>query len=239
MSEGLFVGGGKLFSFFKKERKIIINNEEVTDTKVKNSNIDLKKEYIEDILRTKKVPVVLLDPLWHTAKEHIKSKVIDKEEKELQELLKEQGRLNTDYKEYNVIKQNFLKEILVVSGKIQENNQSAYLEELDKLHQSTLSANQKLEEIEKRLEEIEVEIEEKNKTLVSEMIAVGYSYIDNYKEQNEKLENEIADLREELLKKTNKKKECDAFLKEIYNYLHSIVGREQIEIIDKSLGEKK
>ena len=71
------------------------------------------------------------------------------------------------------------------------------------------------------------------------MIAVGYSYIDNYKEQNEKLENEIAVLREELLKKTNKKKECDAFLKEIYNYLHSIVGREQIEIIDKSLGEKK
>lgn len=239
MSQGLFVGGGKLFNFLKKERKVIINNEEVTDIKVKNSNIDLKKEYIEDILRTKKVPIVLLDPLWHTAKEHIKSKVIDKEEKELQELLKEQGRLNTDYKEYTVIKQNFLKEILVVSGKIQDNSEPAHLEELDKLHQSTLSVNEKLEAIEKRLEAVDLEIEEKNKTLVSEMIAVGYSYIDNYKEQNEKLENEIAVLREELLKKTNKKKECDAFLKEIYNYLHSIVGREQIEIIDKSLGEKK
>lgn len=218
---------------------MIVNNEELTGAKVKNSSIDLKKEYIEDILKTKKVPIVLLDPLWHNAKEHIKSKVIDKEEKELQELLKEQARLNTDYKEYTVIKQNFLKEILVVSGKIQDSNEPTHLQELDKLHQSTLSVNEKLEEIEKRLEEVEVEIEEKNKTLVSEMIAVGYSYIDNYKEENEKLENEIAVLREELLKKTNKKKECDTFLKEIYNYLHSIVGREQIEIIDKSLGENK
>lgn len=235
----LYLGGGKLFSFFKKERKVIINNEEVTDANVKNSNIDLKKEYIEDILRTKKVPIVLLDPLWHAAKEHIKSKIIDKEEKELQDLLKEQGKLNTDYKEYTVIKQNFLKEILLVSGKVQESNHPDHLEELNKLHQSTLGANQKLEDIERRLEEIDAKIEEKNKMLVSEMIAVGYSYIDNYKEQNEKLENEIAALREKLLEKTNKKKSNDAFLKEIYNYLHSIVGREQIEIIDKSLGEQK
>lgn len=228
-----------LFGFKRKQRKVIVNNEEVKDIKVKDTSIELKKEYVSDIIRNKKLPIVLLDPLWHTAKDHIQSKTIDRAEKELQELLKEQGRLNTDYKEYTVIKQNFLKEILVVSNKAQEGNDPAALEELNKLHQTTLGANQKLEDIEKRLDEIEREIDDKNKEIISEMIAVGYSYIENYKSQNERLEAEIAALREEMLRKTNKKKEGDVFLKEIYNYLHSIVGREQIEIMDKSLGDKK
>ncbi|MBP3886412.1 MAG: hypothetical protein J6F30_01970 [Cellulosilyticum sp.] len=228
-----------MFDFLKRQRKVIVNNQEITDVKINNSTIDLKKEYVNDILKSKKLPIVLLDPLWLSAKDHIKSKTIEKAEKELQELLKEQGRLNTDFKEYTVVKQNFLKEILVVSNRAQETNSEADLEELNKLHQSTLSANKKLEEIEARLETIDEEINEKNKEIVSEMIAVGYSYIENYKEQNEKLENEIAVLREEMLKKTNKKKESDAFLKEIYNYLHSIVGREHIEILDKKLGDKK
>lgn len=228
-----------LFSFKRKQRKVIVNNVEVNREAIKDDSIDLKKEYVTEILERKRLPIVLLDPLWHTAKEHIKSGAIDKAEKELQELLKEQGRLNTDYKEYTVIKQNFLKEILVVSSKAQDRSDSTALEELNKLHQSTLAANQKLEDIENRLDEIDKEIEIKNKEIISEMIAVGYSYIESYKQEDEILEAEITALREEMLKKTNKKKENEAFLKEIYNYLHSIVGREQIEILDKSLGEHK
>lgn len=228
-----------LFNFKKKQRKVIINNEEITEVKVNDENIDLKSDYIHNILKTKRLPIVLLDPLWHSAKEHIKSSVIDNAGKELQELLKEQARLNTDYKEYTVIKQNFLKEILVLSGKVQVGNDDEALEELNKLHQSTLGANQKLEEIERRLDSIDDEINDKNKEIISEMIAVGYGYIETYKERSQVLEAEITALRLQMLQKTAQKKESEAFLKNIYSYLHSIVGREQIEVIDKALGEKK
>lgn len=228
-----------LFNFKKKQRKVIINNEEITEVKVNDENIDLKSDYIHNILKTKRLPIVLLDPLWHSAKAHIKSSVIDNAEKELQELLKEQARLNTDYKEYTVIKQNFLKEILVLSGKVQVGNDDEAFEELNKLHQSTLGANQKLEEIERRLDSIDDEINDKNKEIISEMIAVGYGYIETYKERSQVLEAEITALRLQMLQKTAQKKESEAFLKNIYNYLHSIVGREQIEVIDKALGEKK
>lgn len=218
-----------LFNFKKKKRKVMINNE----------NINLKSDYIYDILKTKKLPIVLLDPLWHSAKEHIKSPVIDKAAKELQELLKEQARLNTDYKAYTVIKQNFLKEILVLSEKVQVGNDDEAFEGLDKLHQRTLGANQKLEEIEERLDNIDNEIDDKNKEIISEMIAVGYGYIERYKERSQVLESEITALRLQMLQKTVQKKESEALLKDIYNYLHSIVGREQIEVVDKALGEKK
>lgn len=228
-----------LFNFKKKKRKVMINNEEITKVKVNNENINLKSDYIYDILKTKKLPIVLLDPLWHSAKEHIKSPVIDKAAKELQELLKEQARLNTDYKAYTVIKQNFLKEILVLSEKVQVGNDDEALEGLDKLHQRTLGANQKLEEIEERLDSIDNEINDKNKEIISEMIAVGYGYIETYKERSQVLESEITALRLQMLQKTAQKKESEALLKDIYNYLHSIVGREQIEVVDKVLGEKK
>lgn len=217
----------------------MMNQEEVTGVKVKDKEIDLKRDYIRDILTTKKFPIVLLDPLWYSAKECIKSSVIDKAEKELRELLKEQARLNTDYKEYQVMKQNFLKRILVISEKVQVKGEDQAFAELDKLQLSILGINQKIEDIEARLEIIDDEIQNKNKEMISEMIAVGYGYIETYKERSQKLETEITELRLMMLKKTAQKKESDAFLKDIYNYLHSIIGREQIEVIDRSLGEKK
>ena len=225
-----------MFGFIKKNRKVIINNEEVKANKKIDDSVNMKKDYIENILRTKKLPIVLLDPLWHTAKEHIQSSQIDKDEKELQELLKEQARLNTDYKEYTAIKQNFLKQILAVSGKVQETGNQDAVDELNRLHQSTLGANNKLEEIEDRLGHMDEEIEEKNKQIISELVAIGYSYIESYKEEIITLDAEIEALREKMLRKTNEKKEDEAKLKDIYHYLHSIIGREHIEVMDRLIG---
>lgn len=217
----------------------MLNQEEAAHIKIKDKEIDLKRDYIHDILINKNFPIVLLDPLWHSAKERIKSSIIDRAEKELKELLKEQARLNTDYKEYQVMKQNFLKKILVISEKVQVRGEDQAFAELDKLHLSVRGINEKIEEIEVRLETIDDDIQEKNKEMISEMIAVGYGYIEVYKERSQKLEAEITQLRLTMLKKTAQKKESEVFLKDIYNYLHSIIGREQIEVIDRSLGEKK
>ena len=217
----------------------MVLRQEDASVKVKDKEIDLKRAYIQDILQTKKLPIVLLDPLWHSAKDRIQSTVIETAEKELKELLKEQARLNTDYKEYQVMKQNFLKQILVISEKVQLKGEDEAFKELDKLQLSVLGVNQKIENIEARLEVVEDEIENKNKEMISEMIAVGYGYIETYKERSQKLEAEITELRLIMLKKIAQKKESDAFLKDIYNYLHSIIGREQIEVIDRDLGEKE
>lgn len=228
-----------MFGFKKQDKKIIINNQEVKDDLISETSIDMKKEYILNILKAKKLPIVLLDPLWHITREQIKSKAIDQKEKELQELLKEQGRLNNDFKEYTSIKKKFLGQILEVSSAVQNSEDPGALDELNALHQSTIGVNEKIEAIEERLEHIEEDIEGKNKELVSEMVAIGYGYIEGYKEEAEKLEVEIEALRAEMLRKTNKKKEDEAFLKDIYKYLHSIIGREHIEIIDKTLIDKK
>ncbi|WP_162145083.1 hypothetical protein [Cellulosilyticum lentocellum] len=223
----------------KKKRRIVLNEQPEEEVKVTNSNVNLKKEYVSDILKSRKLPIVLLDPLWHTMRDSIQSDIIKAQEKNLKELLKEQGRLNNDYKEYSTVKQNFLKEILNLSGEVQVDGNSESIEALNKLHQSTVGVNQKLEDIEKRISEVEVEIESANREIIEEMIAVGYEYIDVCKEKEIRLEREITQLREQMLLKTAEKKKCEKLLKDVYNYLHSIVGREQIEVIDRGLGDKK
>lgn len=228
-----------MFSFLKKNRKVVIQDEVGDDIKISDKKVELKKSYVREVLENKKLPIVLLDPLWLTVKEQIKSNIITENEKKLQELLKEQARLNTDYKEYVKVKQNFLKQILDLSGQVQDENSTKKIEELNKLHQSTLEVNNRLEEIEKRLEEVDEAVISTNNALVEEMVAVGYEYIELHRLKELKLEAEIAALREEMLQKTNEKKQSEKFLKDIYNYLHNIVGQQQIEIIDKTLGDTK
>ena len=228
-----------MFGFKKKNRKILVDQELSENIDVSERKIDMKKNYISEVLKGKKLPIVLLDPLWHTAREQINSEIISKDEKKLQELLKEQGKLNNDYKDYTAVKQNFLKQILEVSEAVQGTGEQKKLEELDKLHQSTLTTNEKLEQIEKRLDEVEAEIDKLNRELIEEMIAVGYEYIEVCKNKSKVLEDEIAMLRQQMLIKTDEKKKSDKLFKDIYNYLHSVIGQEHIEVVDKSMGENK
>lgn len=226
-----------MFGFKKKNRKILVDQEISEHINVSERKIDIKKNYISEVLKDKKLPIVLLDPLWHSAREQINSEIISRDEKKLQELLKEQGKLNNDYKDYTTVKQNFLKQILEVSEAVQGSGNEKKLDELNKLHQSTLTTNEKLEQIENRLEKVEKEIESVNRELIEEMIAVGYEYIDVCKNKSRDLEEEIASLRQQMLIKTEEKKKSDKLFKDIYNYLHSVVGQEHIEVVDKSMGD--
>jgi hypothetical protein len=227
-----------LFEFLKKNRKIILENNLSEEISISNEEVEIKKTYIREILNQKKLPIVLLDPLWHSIREQIVSEMIKKNESVLQELLKEQGKLTNDHKDYNTVKQNFLKQILTLSGHLQGEGDAQKIEELNRLHESTLGANQKIEAIEKRLEAVEYEIEAVNREIIEEIIAVGYQYVSICKNNSNQLEKEINTLREQVLLKTNEKKKNEQVLKGIYNYMHHVIGQNQIEVIDKELWDK-
>lgn len=229
------IGGDRLFNFKKMDKKQVAN--QVADREKKKINLSkqavtLKKEYITHILEDKKLPIVLLDTHWYTAREHVQSPVITKKEEHLKELLKEQGRLHTDYKEYSIVKQNFMKKVLELSGEQQEKATPELTNTLDVLHDSILNISSKLELIEERLDTLESEIKKENKEIIFEMTAIGYSYIEYYKKEADRLEEQIEALRLEMLEKINQKKQAEADLKDIYGYLHNIIGREHVEVID-------
>ncbi len=231
--------GEYMFDFFKKQRSIILEDNLEQEVTLSNEEIDAKKVYIKELIRTKKLPIVLLDPLWHSIRKQVVSELIAKNERKLHDLLKEQGKLNNDYKEYNLVKQGFLKEILELSAALHTEDDISKISRLNKLHESTLGANQKLEDIEKRLDTIEEEIEDVNREIIEEIVAVGYGYITTCKENVQQLEKEIDALRQKVVEKTNEKKKNEHILKGIYQYLHHVIGQQQIEVIDKELWDKQ
>lgn len=227
-----------MINFFKKSRQMKENQEKEISIKNEQMKQIVEKEQIKAVLDTKKMPIVLLDPLWHTIRDTLVTSFIEEREKNLQELLKEQGKLNNELKQYTVVKQNLLKQILEVSDAIQENKLDGQVEKLDTLHKSVLATNEKITDIEQKIPEIEETIEKINKEIILEIILMGYEKIHVYKGQNKILEEEINILREQVVEKTNIKKNNELVLRGVYKYMHSIIGHQTIEQIDQRIGKK-
>lgn len=223
----------------KTKRKIIIDDKELSNPAITDETIEMKKTYVEAIIQDSKLPIIILDPLWLKARDHIKSKILAQGEKEIKELLKERSRLAEDLKKCTIVKQKFMDTILELSKMIQTDEDTKFIDEMNKLQGSVLKAKSKIETIEERMRQIEDEIEIRNKEMVVEMIAIGYSYIDDYKAKNDAIDTEVAQLRLKVIEKLNRKKAYEYSLKEIYSYLHSVVGAKRVEEMDKKLSHYK
>lgn len=216
--------------------------KKTTKTKIRNlplnKTIDNKKResQIKKVLESKKLPIVTLDPLWYHVKENIRTKKMDAKEKDLNNLLKEQGKLNTDLKEYGLVKKNLMQEILTISQELNEKGDLSRVGSLEKLHQSITKTNEKIEEIENKIEEVEENITETNRNLVEETMIIGYEYMEAYKMKKNELDSEIDELRTSLLEKTKERKDWDNQYAKLYNYLHNVIGYENINDMDKEDG---
>lgn len=220
----------------KKEEVVTSINIEKLPTKVKNKEREI---YIREALQNKKLPIVVLDPMWHTIKEQVLSSTIKENEEELNTLLKEQGQVNNDIKEYTLVKQNLLKEVLVISEEINDKGETHKEKYLETLHDSILKTNEKLEVLNERIDEVKNEIQKVNFLLVEETVAIGYEHMEIYKTKKIELEQEIDKLREQVVVKTEEKKQYDEKFTTLYNYMHKVVGYQYIDKVDKKIWSKE
>lgn len=232
-----------MFFNFKKKKKEdkpteVVQSKEVPVVDAKKKLTDditcIKKQNVEAVLSSKKLPIVVVDPIWHTIKETFGTDSIKQAEKNLTEQLKEQARLTEEFNNLGKAKKKLLDDIMQASTKAQSGDMNA-LNELTVIQQSINEISEKLSDIEEGLENIDKQIEETNHDIVASMVVVGYDYIDDFKGENEKLDKEIDELRNQLLEKTSRKKEVEANLKNLYLYMHSIIGHKNIEVVDTAL----
>lgn len=189
-------------------------------------------------LQTKKMPIITLDNSWHQLITEIKTPQIGNLEKELNKLLKEQGKLNTDYIEYTRLKKEMLDTILELTHEAFELKSEKAVKKIDDQQKMILKINEKLEAIEPRLDVIPEEIQKVNSTLVDESVRLCYGYINSYREKSHNLDEEIQIIRATLMKKTEEKKICDKKADQLYQYLHQLVGPKFIEKLDSVYGEQ-
>lgn len=212
--------------FFKRRQK------KQAEQPVRLEQLDTKQ------LKKQKMPIITLDNSWHQLIADIKTPQISALEKELNTLLKEQGKLNTDYIEYTRLKKEMLDTILELTHEAFELGSDEAIKKIEDQQKMVLKINEKLEVIEPRLDIIPGEIQEANSMLIDKTAQLCYGHINTYRESSQILDEEIQIIRSTLMKKTEEKKVYDKKMEQTYKFLHQLVGADFIEKLDNVYWEK-
>ena len=193
--------------------------------KNKKNDTDEMKVYFIKALGNKKIPLLILDAKWHALfPDYRKTGEIKRLEKELNVLVKKQGQVTHDIKDYENAKKVLMANIVnnmtdghehdtALRGKKQDMNQKL----IEKLNDKIVEA-QVLEEQLPKL------IKQKNKELLIACMSVCYAELTANTEEIERLE-----LKNQILAK----QDMEMRNTELYTYMHNLLGADVVNVFDR------
>jgi len=193
-----------------------------------------KEEVYKPALNGKKIPTLTLDNKWHRLFTQTKSTPeIKVYEEQLNDLLKRQGKLNTEVKEVKKIKTKLMNEIVekmdTLNGAEPLPEENQYLEDHKRLINE---CNEKLDMHQDELLDLPKEIDEVNYQLMLETMESCYETLRKNTKDIDEIAEWVAKIRVELKKKLIYKQEKEIMNQELYAYMHDIFGANVIEIFD-------
>lgn len=197
-----------------------------------------KKDF--EIQIDKSIHLLVLDKKWHELFKNKKPLKVQSLEKELNELLKRQGKLTNELKDYQNLKKKMMDEIVQNMGGTYDDTDKKARKKLDRNRNYIEQINKKLENYEKELGLIPDKILEKNKQLVSATMNSFYLTMLKKKDKSVELENTVAELKEKIQNLIIERDEAKEEYQQLYGYIHDVVGASIIEQYDRYyIGDKK
>lgn len=194
-------------------------------------------EKIYSIVKSKNIPILVLDEKWHTLfKDKDKTPRIAELEKRLNDALKKQGQVTNDLKELRKLKAKLIEGVVANMETLDSDPKKQKINA--KNQKLIVEANEKIEALEDEELEMPRIIREANVELMIECVTVSYDRIKKNKADIELLNRWINEMRIELKKKLLIKQDKEMKNSDTYAYLHDIFGQEIMEIFDKSDEEK-
>lgn len=185
-----------------------------------------KEEVFIPALKGKKIPVISLDNKWYRLMNGLeKTSRMQKLEDELKELLKRQGKVNTETralrKQKKLLMENIVDEMDVANAK----KQAEYKKQFEE-------CNNKLAEYQEEMKELPAQIDKVNFDLMVETMQVCYEAIQENSEKIMEIADWINNIRIELKKNVVRKQQYEQMNQNVYIYMHDIFGAEVIDIFD-------
>lgn len=184
-------------------------------------------------LSGKKIPILTLDNKWHRLFTQTEPTLaISRLEQRLNELLKRQGKLNTETKEIKKLKKKLMDEIVSVRDEMEQGQSNALEKKVEDNKRLLAECNEKLEGYQDELMELPREIEEINQELMLLTMEICYDKLQANTEEIQETAAWVAQIRVELKKRLVRKQEKEIQNHELYSYMHDIFGADVIEIFD-------
>lgn len=188
------------------------------------------EEVFRAALVGKKIPLLTLDHQWHRLFTQTgDNEEIHKLEEELNELLKRQGKLNTEIKSLSAFKKKLMQEIVAIMELEDSADKERKMAENKRLIEET---NEKIENYKDELLELPKKIDDTNFNLMLATMQVCYAKIKKNVDDIDEINQWIQKFRVELKKKTLLKQKKEIWNNELYSYMHAIFGPDVIEMFD-------
>lgn len=180
-------------------------------------------------LEGKKIAAVTLDHKWHQLFTRVdKTRKIIEKEQELNELLRRQGKCNTETKSIKKIKKKLMDEIV----NLMEKQDAASIKKTEENKRLINECNEKMEQYADELLELPKQIDEVNKELMIETMRICYDNMRLNDHHIKEISKWITEVRVELKKNVVRKQEMEIANQEIYSFMHDIFGSDVIDIFD-------
>jgi hypothetical protein len=184
----------------------------------------------------KKIPILTLDNQWHK----LFTQTGDNEqlhvlEDNLNELLKRQGKINTEIKSLSVYKKKLMQEIVEIMELPDSDAKEKKMSENKRLIEET---NQKIDDYNDELLDIPKEIDDANFELMLATMHICYDKIQKNVANIDEINNWISEFRVKLKKQIIKKQQMEIWNDELYSYMHAIFGPDVIGVFDMKYNPK-
>ncbi|SKB62830.1 hypothetical protein SAMN06296386_10315 [Lachnospiraceae bacterium] len=191
----------------------------------------MAEDQFNEALAGKHVPVLTLDNKWHRLLKEIgETKEMRRLQDELNELIKHQGKINTEEKDLKKIKNNLMSEIMKEgTGEASDRKTEKKLEESRRLINEI---NEKLEEYYDEMKDLPKKISEVNNQLMLLTMKQSYDVIKDNTRDIEVIGDWIKTMRMELKRKILEKQHMELVNVELYSYMQGIFGPSVVDLFD-------
>ncbi len=184
-------------------------------------------------LASKKIPILTLDNKWHKLFTQAEpNKRLKKREEELNELLKKQGKANTEIKEIKKLKRRLMQGIMENASEASSGNDARARRKTDESKRLMGECNEKIAGYEDELIELPRQIDKVNKELMLMTMEICYDRLKENERDIEEITKWVAQVKEELKEKLILKQEKETVNQELYSYMHDIFGADVINLFD-------
>ncbi len=190
----------------------------------------------EKVFKGKKIPIVVLDERWHELfPDYDKPSQIRDIEVQMNNLIKQQGKIATELKEMKQLKTKLMQEIIEHMDPSEGNSGKQKAKKLDQNQKLIKEITEKSKQMEDDLIEIPYEIKEINEKLIIESAIVCYNRLNTNNQKINEIGKWVLGVREELKDKILEKQDMEMKNSTIYSYMHDMMGPELLQELDENL----
>lgn len=191
-----------------------------------------KRDDFKNSLVGKNVPVLTLDNKWYRLLDRVGNEDVKELEDQLNDLLKRQGKMNTETKDIKRIKKNLMDEMVVLADEFRKTGDPETGKKLEEKKRLVAECNDKLEQYSDELMEVPRKIDQVNRELMLVTMEHCYETMQENTDDIEELTRWVDNVRVELKKNLIRKQELEAKNHQIYAYMHDLFGAEVVNLFD-------